>query len=107
MFVHTVHGPLKLLCEKWLCEGTEQNLLDYVSKFRLRLRRVCEIAAGNLEAAQARMKGLFEGGLKAGSSNLGTKSWCCCRSLGRVCRLAIVSLIWFRRRSVIGTCSHP
>lgn len=47
VFAHSVHGPLKLLREKWLCEGTEQNLLDYVSNFRFKLRRACEIARGN------------------------------------------------------------
>lgn len=47
VFAHSVHGPLKLLREKWLCEGTEQNLLDYVSNFRFKLCRACEIARGN------------------------------------------------------------
>lgn len=47
VFAHSVHRPLKLLREKWLCEGTEQNLLDYVSNFRFKLRRACEIARGN------------------------------------------------------------
>lgn len=60
VFAHTIRGPLKILRERWLCEGTEQNLPDYVSKFRLRLRRACEMATGNLEAVQARMKGLFD-----------------------------------------------
>lgn len=55
VFAHTVRGPLKLLREKWLCEGTEHSLLEYVSNFRLKLRWACETASGNLEAAQARM----------------------------------------------------
>lgn len=28
VFAPTVRGPLKLLREEWLSEGTEQNLLD-------------------------------------------------------------------------------
>lgn len=60
VFAHTVRGPLKLLSEKWLCEGTEQNLLDYVSNFRFKLRRACEIARDNLKMAEARIKGWFD-----------------------------------------------
>lgn len=51
---------MKLLKEKWLGEGTEQNLLDYVSNFRFKLRRACEIARDNIVAAQARMKGWYD-----------------------------------------------
>lgn len=60
VFAHFVRGPLKLLREKWLCEGTKQNLLDFVSNFRFKLRRACEIARDNLEATQARIKGWFD-----------------------------------------------
>lgn len=60
VFAHTVRGPLKVLKEKWLCGETDQNLLDYVSRFRLKLRRACEIAKGNLEVAQARMKSWYD-----------------------------------------------
>lgn len=60
VFGHAVRGPLKLLREKWLDESTERNLLDYVCDFRTRLRRACEIARGNLESAQAKMKCWFD-----------------------------------------------
>lgn len=60
IFAHTVRGPLKLLKDKWLCGGTEQNLLDYVCNFRLKLRRACEIAKDNLEVAQIKMKTWFD-----------------------------------------------
>ena len=35
-------------------------MLDFVSKFRFKLRRACEIARDNLWAAQARMKGWYD-----------------------------------------------
>ena len=60
VFAHTVCGPLKQLKGTWLCGDTEQNLLDYVSNFRLKLRRACEIAHENLESAQVRMKSLYD-----------------------------------------------
>lgn len=60
VFAHTVRSPLKLLSEKWLCEGTVQNVLDYVSNFRFILRRACEIARNNLKTAEARVKGWFD-----------------------------------------------
>lgn len=60
VFAHTVRGPLKLLKDKWLCAEPEQNLLDYVSDFRLKLRRAGEIARENLNVAQARMKSVFD-----------------------------------------------
>ena len=41
VFGHSVCGPLKLLKETWLSENTESlNLLDYVSKFRNKLKRL-------------------------------------------------------------------
>ena len=45
VFDHSVCGPLKLLKENWLSENTESlKLLDYVSKFRNRLKKTCELA---------------------------------------------------------------
>lgn len=73
VFAHTVRGPLKVLSEKWSCEGTEQNLLDYVSNFKFKLCLVCEIARDNLETAQARMKGWFDKHAKSREFQLGDK----------------------------------
>ena len=42
VFGHTVRGPLKLLKEKWLCEETNLNLLDYVSGFIQKLKEANE-----------------------------------------------------------------
>ncbi|TWW53814.1 NACHT, LRR and PYD domains-containing protein 9A NALP-theta [Takifugu flavidus] len=53
VFGHHVRGPLRLLREEWLDEGTEKNLLDYVCDFRERLRRVREIAREHLQTAKA------------------------------------------------------
>ena len=38
VFGRTVRGPLKLLKEKWLNEENDTNLLDYVSKFKYKLK---------------------------------------------------------------------
>ncbi len=60
VFAHNVRGPLKLLRENWLNESKPQNLLDYVSYFRYKLHRACELATQNLSAAQSKMKGWFD-----------------------------------------------
>uniref|UniRef100_A0A3B3WI04 Gypsy retrotransposon integrase-like protein 1 n=1 Tax=Poecilia mexicana TaxID=48701 RepID=A0A3B3WI04_9TELE len=59
VFAHSVRGPLKLLKEKWMGSDS-RNLLDYVSAFRFRLHRACELARENLQAAQSKMKGWFD-----------------------------------------------
>ena len=57
VFGHSVHGPLKLLKENWLSENTESlNLLDYVSKFRDKLKKACELVQQNLKNPQSKMK---------------------------------------------------
>ena len=61
IFGHSVRGPLKLLKENWLSENTESlNLLDYVSKFRDKLKKACELAQQNLKTSQSKMKMLFD-----------------------------------------------
>ena len=60
VFGHTVRGPLKLLKEKWLCEDTDINLLDYVSGFKHKLTRACEIARENLKQSQVKMKQWYD-----------------------------------------------
>ena len=50
VFGHSVRGPLKLLKEKFLSnDETPLNLLQYVSDFRNRLSRACEVARTNLK----------------------------------------------------------
>ena len=61
VFGHSVRGPLKLLKENWLSENTESlNLLDYVSRFRNKLKRACELAQQNLKNSPSKMKMLFD-----------------------------------------------
>ncbi len=62
VFGHTVRGPLKLVKEKWLAfeHSTPTNLLDYVSNFRFRLGRACELAKENLKAVQGKMKTWYD-----------------------------------------------
>ena len=99
VFAHS--GPLKLLREEWLHEGTEQNLLEYVSNFRFKLRRACEIASGNLKAAQAWIKRWFDRGPTNREFKPGEKVLVCCQFLVLVCRLAIVDPIWLSSKSGI------
>ena len=52
VFGHSVRGPLKLLKEKFLSnDETPLNLLQYVSDFRNRLFRACEVARSNLKTS--------------------------------------------------------
>ena len=60
VFGHTVRGPLKLLKEKWLCEETDVNLLDYVAGFKEKLTRATEIARDNLKQSQSKMKQWYD-----------------------------------------------
>ncbi|KAM9456054.1 retrovirus-related Pol polyprotein from transposon 17.6 [Clarias gariepinus] len=57
VFGHTVRGPLKLLSEQWLLKDpVSSNILDYVSAFRERLHKACEIAKSHLATVQSKMK---------------------------------------------------
>lgn len=89
VFAHTVSGPLKLLREKWFCEGTEQSLLDNVSNFRAKLCRACEITSSSLEAAHVRMKGWFDRHNKSRECMPGDKVLMLAGL--QACRLAIVA----------------
>ena len=61
VFGHLVHGPLKLLKDNWLFENTESlNLLDYVSKFRDKLKKAWELAQQNLKNSQSQIKMLCD-----------------------------------------------
>ena len=56
IFGHNVRGPLKVLKEKWLSSSSDSDLLTYVSTFRSRLAKACEIAKSNLKQSQKKMK---------------------------------------------------
>jgi len=59
VFGHTVRGPLKVIKDHWTSDPTP-NILDYVSGFRFKLRRACELAKENLEISQRRMKKRYD-----------------------------------------------
>ncbi len=61
VFGHTVRGPLKLFKEMFLSDGNDcLNLFSYVSDFRTRLSKACDLARTNLKAAQISMKTKFD-----------------------------------------------
>ena len=61
LFGHSVRGHLKLLKEKFLSnDETSLNLLQYVSDFRNRLSRACEVARSNLKKSQCKMKARYD-----------------------------------------------
>ena len=56
-----MNGPLKLLKEKFISSSNESlNLLQYVSDFRTKLTRACELARANLVSAQKSMKSKYD-----------------------------------------------
>ena len=61
VFGHFVRGPLKLLKEKFLSnDETPLNLLQYVSDFRNRLSKVCEVSRSNLKTSKGKMKARYD-----------------------------------------------
>ena len=61
VFGYSVRGPLKLLKKKFLSNHeTPLKLLQYVSDFRNRLSRACEVARSNLKTSQGKMKARYD-----------------------------------------------
>ena len=57
VFGHAVRGPLTLLTEKFLSDTNVcLNLFSYVSEFRTRLSKVCDLARANFQASQVSRK---------------------------------------------------
>jgi hypothetical protein len=57
VFGLSVRGPLKLLKEKFLNQESESvNLMKYLTDFREKLHKACELAGSNLATAQENMK---------------------------------------------------
>ncbi|KAL1261228.1 hypothetical protein QQF64_009055 [Cirrhinus molitorella] len=73
VFGHTVRGPLKMIKDHWSNDPTPNNVLDYVSDFRLKLHRACELAKENLGMSQKRTKTRFDRGAKLRSFSPGDK----------------------------------
>lgn len=61
VFGHNVHGPLRMLREKYLSEtaSSNQNVLDYVSSFRERLHKACKTTCSPLSVFQGKIKNKF------------------------------------------------
>ena len=61
VFGHEPRGPLKVMKEQLLSETEEEsvNALDYVTKFRERLSRACELACEHLKSSQRVMTSSF------------------------------------------------
>ena len=67
-------GLLKLVKETWLYESPPNlHLLDYVERFRGRLKEVCELAQANLKDSQDKMKRVFDQKVQKGSFKPGEK----------------------------------
>ena len=60
VYGHEVRGPLKFIKDKFLSQEEGSNLLDYVSNFRDRLKKACDLAKENLVLAQGKMKGQYD-----------------------------------------------
>ena len=91
---HTVHGPLKLLKEKFLSDyDSSLNLLQYVSDFKNRLSKACEAAQSNLKSAQSKMKLCYDEMLRIEILNLETRYLLFCPFLVSHCKLDIKDLI--------------
>ena len=62
VFGHSVRGPLRVLRDNLLLNSTApaSNVLDYVSAFRERLHKACELAHSALAVTQGKMKERFD-----------------------------------------------
>ena len=91
VFGHSVRGPLKLLKEKFLSnDETPLNLLQYVSDFRNRLSRACEVARSNLKTSRGKRKQDMTTMLLIENLNQVTKSLLFCQCLADLYRQDIL-----------------
>ena len=60
VFGHRVRGPLNLISEQWSNESVQISLLDYVLRFKERLKKTWEIAHQHLGKSQTRMKTWYD-----------------------------------------------
>ena len=61
VFGHSARGPLKLFKEKLLShDDVSFNLLQYVSDFRTKLSKPCEMTKSKLKSAQNSMKNRYD-----------------------------------------------
>ena len=99
-FGHSVRGPLKLLKEKFLSnDETPLNLLQYVSDFRNRLFRACEVARSNLKTSQGKMKARYDNHIIDRNLNQVTKSLLFCKYLADLYRQDILNPTLLTRKT--------
>lgn len=60
VFSHKVRGPLASLHSDWQAKEAPQNLIDNVNGFRQQLYRANKLARDNLQAAQDKMRSLYD-----------------------------------------------
>ena len=102
VFGHSVREPLKLLKEKFFSnDETPLNLLQYVSDFRNRLSRACEVARSNLKTSQGKMKARYDKMLLIENLNQVTKSLLFCQYLADLYRQDILDPTLLTRKQVI------
>nr|XP_054761448.1 uncharacterized protein LOC129267850 [Lytechinus pictus] len=73
VYGHEVRGPLKLIKERFMVQDDDVNLLDYVSKFRERLSKACDVAKEHLKVSQGKMKAQADKNAKERSFKPGDK----------------------------------
>nr|XP_054769552.1 uncharacterized protein LOC129277391 [Lytechinus pictus] len=73
VYGHEVRGPLKLIKERFMVQDDDVNLLDYVSKFRERLSKACDVAKEHLKVSQGKMKAEADKNAKERSFKPGDK----------------------------------
>ena len=102
VFGHSVRGPLKLLKEKFLSnDETPLNLLQYVSDFRNRLSRACEVARSNLKKSQGKMKARYDNHVIDRKFKPGDKVLALCQYLADLYRQDILDPTLLTRKQVI------
>ena len=102
VFGRSVRGPLKLLKEKFLSnDETPLNLLQYVSDFRNRLSRACEVARSNLKTSQGKMKARYDNHVIDRKFKPGDKVLLFCQYLADLYRQDILDPTLSTRKQVI------
>ena len=102
VFGHSGCGPLKLLKEKFLSnDETPLNLLQYVSDFRNRLSRACEVARSNLKTSQGKMKARYDNHVIDRKFKPGDKSLLFCQYQADLYRQDILDPTLLTRKQVI------
>lgn len=97
VFGHTVRGPMKVLKEQFFPKelfAGDENVLDYVSRFRERLQQACALAKEALSSSHRSMKRQYDmNRLFLVHYSQVTKYWCYCLFQDLHCQLVSLVLI--------------